>query len=113
MKSATERLKASTDKRILNEFSNKTLNEDKIIQVTVERASNQGLPANSHMLLHCECDNKTCTKMISISTEDYSRVHHKTKQFIVVNEHICRDIEKVIKDFGPYTLVEKFFPHDR
>ena len=106
-----EALKVATEKRILNEFRSKILNEERMDKVFQSRKNHDRLGDHSTMLFHCECDDQTCTETISMSTEEYQNVHNKTKYFIVIPSHIRADLEEVISLFNNYALVAKFFPH--
>lgn len=109
--STTEALKSAMDKRILNEFGSKILNEERLEAAADSRKSNR-LAEYALMPFHCECDDQACTQMISMSTEEYERLHDKTKYFIVVPHHVRNDLEAVINTFSDYVQVAKYFPHD-
>ncbi len=111
--SPEEMSKISINKRILNEFATKILNEERISKATDARSRSKRLSEHSEMNFHCECDDRDCMELITISTEEYIQVHHKTKQFIVVASHVRLDIEEIIEHLGAYTLVEKYFPHTK
>lgn len=102
--------RVATEKRILNEFESKILNEEKLEHVITSRRGNR-LSDFSEMLFQCECDDKACTATITISTEEYAGVHHKTKDFIVIPSHVRLDLEEVVNTFTTYVLVTKFFPN--
>lgn len=103
-------LKVALEKRLLNEFSAKILNEERIDKVVESRRGSR-LSPHSDMSFSCECDAHNCEEIIMMSTEEYQRVHRKTKQFIVVADHVQLDIEEVTASFHNFVLVEKFFPH--
>ncbi len=109
-KSPREALKVAMEKRILNEFGSKILNEERLDKVVQSRNSKR-LGSYADMAFHCECDDKECNETISMSTEEYQRMHNKTKYFIVVPSHVRHDIEEIINSFGNYALVAKYFPH--
>jgi len=109
-KSPTEALKVAIEKRILNEFGSKILNEERMDKVMQSRKSAR-LADYSNMAFHCECDDVACGETIAMSTEEYQRVHSKTKYFIVVPDHVRLDLEEIISSFTSYILVAKFFPH--
>lgn len=106
----TEAMRVSIEKRILNEFGSKILNEERMDRVVASRKGSR-LSAHADMTFHCECDDRACGQTIQLSTEEYMHVHSKTKHFIVVPSHVRLDLEKVIAAFNSYVLVEKFFPH--
>jgi len=105
----TEALKASMEKRILNEFGSKILNEERLDKM-VRTNRKERISEHAAMMFHCECDSQECAETISLSTEEYGRVHSKTKYFIVVPGHVRLDLEEVIASFSTYILVGKFFP---
>ncbi len=111
-RSPTEALRIAIEKRILNEFGSKILNEEKLERV-VEARRGSRLSAKSEMLFLCECDDQKCASTISMSTEEYQEVHRKTKYFVVIPSHVHLDLEEIISSFSTYTLVGKFFPHPR
>jgi hypothetical protein len=105
----TEALKVSMEKRILNEFGSKILNEERLDKM-VRSNREERISEHALMLFHCECDAQDCTETVSLSTEEYGKVHSKTKYFIVVPSHVRLDLEEVISTFSNYVLVGKFFP---
>lgn len=111
-KSPTEALKIAMEKRILNEFGSKILNEERIDSVARARKSPR-LENHSTVGFHCECDDNDCAEIIHMSSEEYSRVHTKTKHFVVVPTHVRIDLEEIVTTFTNYVLVAKFFPHPR
>jgi len=108
-RASTKDHQVATQKRVLNEFSSKILNEERLDKVTESRKTSR-LSPHADMAFHCECDDQACTETIMMSTEEYQQVHHKTKQFVVVPAHVRLDIEEIITAFNNYVLVAKFFP---
>ena len=108
----TNALKASMGKRVLNEFVSKILNEERLDHVVKSRQDGRGVRISEHaeMAFYCECDDQCCSETIQISTEEYERLHSKTKYFIVIPSHVRLDLEEIITTFTKYTLVGKFFP---
>jgi len=106
-----EHLQVSQDKRVLNEFSSKILNEERVEKLANIRSRAHHLAPFSDTTFHCECDDADCDNTISMSTEMYEQVHKKTKQFIVVPAHVRLDIENVMVRLPAYVVVEKHFPH--
>jgi hypothetical protein len=111
-KSPTEALKVAIEKRILNEFGSKILNEERMDRVVQSRKSSR-LEDYSNMAFHCECDDEDCGETIDMSTEEYQKVHSKTKYFVVIPEHVRVDLEDIVNSFSSYVLVAKLFPHPR
>lgn len=106
----TEALKIAMEKRVLNEFGSKILNEERLERV-VESRRGTNLSPHSNMTFRCECDDRDCTESIQMSTEEYQKVHRKTRYFVVVPSHVRVDLEEIITSFSNYVLVGKFFPH--
>jgi hypothetical protein len=96
-------------KRVLNEFDTKIENEEKLDTVVEARELGEG-SLHDIMPFDCECDDKGCVQTISMSTEEYKRVHLKTNNFVVVPSHVQLDIEEIITSFSNYAIVAKFFP---
>lgn len=109
-KSARNTLKIAMEKRILNEFGAKILNEERL-DIVVESRRGTRNSKHTEMLFACECDDVMCMETISMSTEEYTHMHSKTKYFVVKPKHVRFDLEEVIESFSNYSLVGKFFPH--
>ncbi len=101
--------KVAIEKRILNEFASKILNEERMDRALESRKTGPKTPY-SDMTFHCECDAKSCDETIQMSTEEYQQVHRKTKHFVVIPSHVQLDLEEIITSFNDYVLVAKFFP---
>ena len=108
--SPTKALQIALEKRILNEFASKILNEEKLDSHIKSQRSSR-LSEYSEVAFHCECDDETCTEFVSISTQEYGKVHSRTRNFVVLPSHVKLDIEEIILSFPKYTVVGKFFPH--
>lgn len=106
-------IKTSLDKRILNEFASKILNEERVEKVTGMRNRANQLDPFLDTIFHCECDDKECEETIKMSTELYARLHKKTKQFTVVPDHVRHDIEDVGEKYPSFVVVEKYFPYPK
>jgi hypothetical protein len=107
-----EALKVAMEKRILNEFGSKILNEERMDRV-VQSRKHKHLEAHADTMFNCECDDQTCEEVILMSTEEYQRLHLKTKYFIVIPNHVRLDLEEIIGSYSTFALVAKFFPHSR
>jgi hypothetical protein len=111
-KAVQQTLKTALDKRILNEFSQKILNEERLEQVLHFRSkARKRLAGYSDTTFQCECDDATCHETIALSTEEYLKMHGKTKNFIVIPGHVRMDLEEIVSSFKSYVVVAKFFPH--
>jgi hypothetical protein len=108
----TEALKVAMQKRILNEFGTKILNEERLDKMVRSRREERISP-HIELAFLCECDTESCTETILLSAEEYQKVHSKTKYFIVVPGHVRLDLEEIISSFTTYAQVGKFFPRRR
>lgn len=106
-------IKVALDKRILNEFASKILNEERVEKLLIIRGRANHLTPHSDSTFNCECDDSECKETISMSTEMYEQVHKKTKQFVVIPSHVRLDIEDVSVRFPNYVVVEKYFPYPK
>jgi hypothetical protein len=108
--SEAEAEKVRTNKLVLNEFGTKILNEEHLDKVAEARIDAGG-SKHTAMSFKCECSNKDCDETISMSIEEYQRVHSKTSQFVVLPNHVNPELEEVVATFSNYVLVGKTFPH--
>jgi hypothetical protein len=58
----------------------------------------------------CECGDPNCDRRISLSLDEYERVRQVPTHFIVVPEHVDREIEVVVKEDERHAVVEKRDP---
>jgi hypothetical protein len=57
----------------------------------------------------CECADMSCMKPVELSIEEYEMVRAEPTRFVVApgDEHVTRDIERVVRREERYWLVEK------
>jgi hypothetical protein len=55
----------------------------------------------------CECANTHCLEMIEIRPEDYVAVRGQPRHFAVLAGHVYPDVERIVKEFEHYVVVEK------
>jgi hypothetical protein len=108
-----DHIQVALDKRVLNEFATKILNEERMEKVVGMRERANRIEPFVDISFHCECDDRNCEEVISMPTEMYERVHKKTKQFVVVPSHARLDIEDIGVKLPDYVVVEKHFPHPK
>jgi redox-regulated HSP33 family molecular chaperone len=60
------------------------------------------------LLFYCECSNENCRERISITPKEYVKQHRSRSQFILISGHHIAQIERILKDYGKYIIVEKF-----
>jgi hypothetical protein len=58
----------------------------------------------------CECDDASCTDRIATSIEAYEEARADGAQFIVADDHVNDEVERVVERNDDFTLVEKVKP---
>jgi uncharacterized protein with GYD domain len=58
----------------------------------------------------CECDDPSCTDRIATTIEAYDEVRTDAAQFIVADDHVNDEVERVVERTADFTLVEKVKP---
>lgn len=58
----------------------------------------------------CECDDATCTDRIATTIDAYEEARADGAQFIVAEEHVNNEVERVVERTDDFTLVEKVKP---
>jgi hypothetical protein len=58
----------------------------------------------------CECDDASCTDRIATTLEAYEEARTHGAQFIVADDHVNDDVERVVERTDDFTLVEKVKP---
>ena len=55
----------------------------------------------------CECGDEDCTRPIELTPAEYESVRAEETQFVVVPEHVSRDVEDVVSERHGWVLVRK------
>jgi hypothetical protein len=55
----------------------------------------------------CECWELECGARIQLSTKEWKEARAEPNRFVVVPEHVARDVETVVKRYPSFWLVEK------
>jgi len=58
----------------------------------------------------CECDDPRCAHRIDTSLESYELVREDGATFLVVDEHVNEEIERVVARRRGFSIVEKIKP---
>ena len=58
----------------------------------------------------CECDDASCTDRIATTIEAYEDARTDGAQFMVADDHVNQDVERVVERTDDFTLVEKVKP---
>jgi hypothetical protein len=64
--------------------------------------------ADVPLKFNCECSDLNCGESVTLSIQDYERIHARQDRFVLVKGHQAAAVEKVIHDLGDYLVVEKF-----
>jgi hypothetical protein len=59
------------------------------------------------LYFYCECADENCAKRVSISLNEYQRIHKNRRRFIIAPGHEVTSVEKVIAEYPDYTIVQK------
>jgi hypothetical protein len=55
----------------------------------------------------CECAELTCLRTLDIEERAYLEVRENPRRFVVLPDHVCADVERVVGAFDGYAIVEK------
>ena len=55
----------------------------------------------------CECGDEDCTQPIQLTPDEYETVRAEEAQFVVVPEHVRRDVEDVVSEHERWAIVRK------
>jgi hypothetical protein len=58
----------------------------------------------------CECDDPQCTHRIRVTLDEYEDVRTDGAQFLMDEEHVNADVERVVERKPRFALVEKIKP---
>jgi hypothetical protein len=58
----------------------------------------------------CECDDPSCAHRIRATLDEYEEARSDGAQFLIVEEHINPDVERVTRRTPRFSLVEKVKP---
>lgn len=64
-------------------------------------------PAQSHAELLCECGRLDCTSTVAVTNEAYEAVRADPTHFIVIEDHVNPEIERIFGRHEDYVVVEK------
>jgi hypothetical protein len=59
------------------------------------------------LTIACECADLICVEMIDIRRDEYEAVRATPRHFVVLAGHIYPDVEKVVREWDGYVVVEK------
>ena len=85
-----------------NEVIFRSVNQD------AQKAVSKTLGNEMTLRFYCECSSITCKKRFKLSVKEYKRIHENDHRFVILPGHEISRIEKIIKEEGAYTIVEKY-----
>ena len=56
----------------------------------------------------CECGQRGCGGVISLTVADYDAAHSQDDRFVVLRGHESTEMEKVVEEHAGYLVVDKF-----
>jgi hypothetical protein len=89
------------------------LNEARVREVnaSIESANERLGPAPGEDALElnilCECGTRGCDQIVEIDSEAYRTVREEPTWFVVVPDHVQAEIERVVRQQGRFSIVEK------
>ena len=82
-----------------NEAASREINE------RLEEA-HEGEPER-YVRMVCECGRETCDRVIAITVAEYERVRSDPRYFVIMRDHVMRDVEQVIEETDRFAVVAK------
>jgi hypothetical protein len=78
----------------------------------VKRVIKEHIPEEEHQSVkidfYCECSDPSCRERVSLSLDEYEKLHNKDAHFVIAKGHITPAIEKVVKNKPTMEVVEKY-----
>ena len=88
-------IRAARNESMFREINERLTRDDPLADLT-----------GSHVIA-CECADPACVQTLAISVSQYANVRSQPRQFAVLPGHIYSDVERVVKEFRTYVVVEK------
>ena len=93
---------------VVRDRSRTAENESRLRKVNEGIDAGRGLSEISERLpFVCECGRMGCTEVIELSVGTYERVRLSGRRFVVVEDHVTPEIERVVAKVEGYVVVEK------
>lgn len=64
--------------------------------------------AELKILFNCECADPNCSERLSLTLDEYDRLHTLESRFVIAKDHLEPDIEKVRASDDDIAVVEKY-----
>ena len=88
-------IRAARSESMVREINERLTQDDPLADLT-----------GSHVIA-CECADPACVQTLAISTSQYAEIRNQPRHFAVLPGHIYSDVERVVKEFRTYAVVEK------
>jgi hypothetical protein len=69
--------------------------------------AHQGEPSDRYIRIVCECGRDDCDRLVAITTTEYEQIRSDPIQFVVVQDHVIGDVERVVIETDRYLVVAK------
>lgn len=101
-------MKNSSDRRQLinNELLARSVNQK--AKRVIKTHTPEDEQSDLHINFYCECSDDNCRQRISLSLEEYEKLHAKEAFFVILKGHETPQVEKVRKSKRDALLVEKY-----
>ena len=67
----------------------------------------EGVSDDEETEYFCECAQRSCATMVSLSRQEYEHVRSAGDQFLVAPNHLVPDVERISETHDTYWIVEK------
>lgn len=89
------------EKRVArNEATSREINEG------IQEAHDGAAP-DEHLRMLCECGQKSCERVIAITSDEYERVRSDARHFAVIRDHVIPDVEDIVEETDRFVVVAK------
>ena len=85
-----------------NEATSREINE-KIEDAHEDAARGE----NDHIRMVCECGLEECDRLLAVTLAEYEQVRSDPRQFMVVRDHVVKDVDRIIGETDRFVLVAK------
>lgn len=99
---------------VVNNWSERRLAENEVIFREANKSVQEfikddlGRADDTVVRFYCECSHMDCQERIAMTAADYELLHGSSRQFTVLAGHEIPQIEKIVKKFEGFNVVEKY-----
>ena len=70
------------------------------------KAESHGLDSHLYAFF-CECSDVTCVERVMLTLSEYEHIRAEPTRFVVKNDHVVKEIERVVETVPDHMVVEK------